>query len=55
LELLPVGAGDLGALPVTFSKGVPQKSLFMRFMLFSVMERITSSCWRMILSFLSIE
>ena len=55
---LPAGdAGDAGALgvsDVTPARGVPQKSVFMRFMLFSVMERITSSCCRMILSFLSI-
>ena len=35
-------------------RGVPQKSAFMLRRFRSVMERITSSCWRMISSFLSI-
>jgi len=35
-------------------RGVPQKSLLTLRRFRSVMERITSSCWRMISSFLSI-
>ena len=44
-----------GADGGTFSGGAegwPQKSVPMRLRLCSVMERITSSCWRMIWSFL---
>ena len=49
------GAGPAGADGGAFSGGAegwPQKSVPMRLRLCSVMERITSSCWRMIWSFL---
>ena len=49
--LSPPSEGTFGAAGACGAAGAPQKSLFIRLMPFSVMERITSSCCKIILSF----